>query len=110
MLVAAGDVGGGTGGLELGVMVMGGWSGSVGKKAVEVGGSGGVVEKRGVVEKGDAGGSGGGPVVAQGLSGRAVLETEAFWGDLKGFLEQRIRDEAVAGEVVEMFRGAWGRG
>lgn len=104
MLVAAGDVGGGTGGLELGVMVMGGWSGSVGKKAVQVGGGGGVVEK------GGAGGSGGGPVVAQGLSGRAVLETEAFWGDLKGFLEQRIRDEAVAGEVVEIFRGAWGRG
>lgn len=98
------------GGLELGVMVMGGWSGAIGK----VGGGGAAVEK----EKGGAGGGGvvekggvaGGPVVAQGLSGREVLETEAFWGDLKGFLEQRIRDEGVAVEAVEKFRGAWGRG
>ncbi|KAK0740656.1 cell-cycle control medial ring component-domain-containing protein [Schizothecium vesticola] len=76
MVASVGEVP--AGGLELGVMVMGGWSGAVGKKA--------------------------------GLSGRGVLETEAFWGDLKGFLEQRIRDEGVAGEVVERFRGAWGRG
>lgn len=103
-----GDVGGN--GLELGVMVMGGRSGAIAwKKVVDVGagggGSGGAIEK----EKGGAA-AGGAPVVAQGLSGKAVLETEAFWGDLKGFLEQRIRDEAVAVEAVEKFRGAWGRG
>lgn len=45
--------------------------------------------------------------VAQGLSGRAVLETDEFWGDLGGFLQQRIRDEGVAGEVAEVFKGAW---
>lgn len=98
--MVASSPGEGKGGLELGVMVMGGWSGVIGK----VGGGA-------AVEKGAAGGGGGGTAaVAQGLSGREVLETEAFWGDLKGFLEQRIRDEAVAGDVAERFRGAWGRG
>jgi hypothetical protein len=51
-------------------------------------------------------GDGAGPV-AQGLSGRPVLQTEEFWGDLKGFLQQRVRDEGVAGEACEVFRGAW---
>lgn len=46
-------------------------------------------------------------VVAQGLSGEGVLETDEFWGDLKGFLQQRIRDEKVAGEVAEKFEAAW---
>ncbi|GAB1313048.1 Cell-cycle control medial ring component [Madurella fahalii] len=45
--------------------------------------------------------------VAQGLSGKAVLETDEFWGDLGGFLQQRIRDERVAGEVTEVFKEAW---
>ncbi|KAK3493206.1 cell-cycle control medial ring component [Neurospora crassa] len=45
--------------------------------------------------------------VAQGLSGPAVLETEEFWEDLKGYLQQRIRDEKTAEEVVGRFRGAW---
>lgn len=98
--MVASSPGEGKGGLELGVMVMGGWSGVIGK----VGGGA-------AVEKGAAGGGGGGTAaVAQGLSGREVLETEAFWGGLKGFLEQRIRDEAVAGDVAERFRRAWGRG
>lgn len=48
-----------------------------------------------------------GGVVAQGSSGKAVLETEEFWNDLGGFLQQRIRDEAAAGELVGQFRGAW---
>ncbi|KAK1832739.1 cell-cycle control medial ring component [Podospora conica] len=86
-------------GLELGVMVMGGWSAPVAPVAAAP-----VVEKK--EEEGE------GAKVAQGLSGRGVLETEAFWGDLKGFLEQRVRDEGVATEAVERFRGAWeaGRG
>lgn len=45
--------------------------------------------------------------VAQGLSGSAVLETEEFWEDLKGYLQQRIRDVEAAEEVVGKFRGAW---
>lgn len=45
--------------------------------------------------------------VAQGVSGNEVLESEEFWGDLKGWLLQRIRDEAKAGEVFEAFQGSW---
>lgn len=47
-------------------------------------------------------------VVAEGSgpSGVAVLKTEEFWEDLKGFLMQRIRDEKVTEEVVAKFRGA----
>lgn len=45
--------------------------------------------------------------VAQGLSGVAVLDTEEFWEDLKGYLQQRIRDVEAAEEVVGKFRGAW---
>lgn len=47
------------------------------------------------------------PPVAQGPSGEEVLGTEEFWGDLRGFLVQRLRDEGKAGEVFEAFRGAW---
>ncbi|KAK3397126.1 cell-cycle control medial ring component [Sordaria brevicollis] len=53
-----------------------------------------------------AGGEQAGPV-AQGLSGAAVLDTEEFWEDLKGYLQQRIRDVEAAEEVVGRFRGAW---
>jgi hypothetical protein len=45
--------------------------------------------------------------VAQGLSGEGVLATGEFWEDLKGFLQQRVRDERVAGEALEVFKGAW---
>jgi hypothetical protein len=45
--------------------------------------------------------------VAQGLSGEGVLKTEAFWEDLKGYLQQRVRDEGVAGDALGVFRGAW---
>lgn len=52
-------------------------------------------------------GSSGAESVAQGLSGEGVLGTEEFWDDLQGFLQQRVRDEKVAGEATEVFRGAW---
>ncbi|KAK4133002.1 hypothetical protein BT67DRAFT_435262 [Trichocladium antarcticum] len=48
-----------------------------------------------------------GSVVAQGLCGVGVLETEEFWEDLEGFLQQRVRDVAVAGEACGLFKGAW---
>ncbi|KAK4190251.1 cell-cycle control medial ring component [Podospora australis] len=48
------------------------------------------------------------PVAAPGqASGKEVLDSEEFWGDLEGFLQQRVRDEKVAREAVEKFRGAW---
>lgn len=46
-------------------------------------------------------------VAAGGLSGDEVLRTDEFWTDLGGFLQQRIRDEEAAGEVLSAFRGAW---
>lgn len=42
--------------------------------------------------------------VAQGLSGKAVLDSEDFWEDLRGFVVQRVRDQGVADEAVERWR------
>lgn len=50
--------------------------------------------------------TGKGPV-AQGPSGDEVLGSEEFWGDLKGFLIQRVRDEEKAGEMWEVFKEGW---
>jgi ubiquitin-like protein 4 len=47
------------------------------------------------------------PPPVQGASGKQVLQTEAFWKDLQGFLEQRIRDEAEAVRLVQKWRSAW---
>ncbi|KAK0741704.1 cell-cycle control medial ring component [Apiosordaria backusii] len=48
------------------------------------------------------------PVAAPGqLSGKEVLSTDEFWEDLRGFLEQRVKDEQVAREAVGRFRQAW---
>ncbi|TKA62921.1 hypothetical protein B0A49_06749 [Cryomyces minteri] len=44
--------------------------------------------------------------VTQGASGGAALQSEAFWEDLKGFLVQRLRDEAEGERVVGLFRKA----
>jgi hypothetical protein len=47
------------------------------------------------------------PPVAPGEPrGTAVLETEEFWSDLKGFLQQRLRDESVAEDLLSKFRGS----
>jgi len=45
--------------------------------------------------------------VAQGLSGSDVLASEEFWGDLKGFLTQRLRDEGEGRKVFTVFKTAW---
>jgi hypothetical protein len=44
---------------------------------------------------------------AQGDSGKAVLGKQEFWGDLKGFLVQRLRDEKEGERVYSVFRKAW---
>ncbi|MCJ1450335.1 hypothetical protein MMC28_000665 [Mycoblastus sanguinarius] len=79
-LVGEEDVGGE---VELGVMVMG-WTAGGEAKAEEIEAP-----------------------VTQGPSGDEVLGSEEFWGDLKGFLVQRVRDEGKAGEVFDAFRGSW---
>ena len=45
--------------------------------------------------------------VAQGMSGEAVVNTDEFWEDLKGWLLQRVRDEGVAAEAVGCFKQGW---
>jgi len=99
----------GAGELELGVMILGGGAG-----AGAVAGAGAAVgaEKAGSEDKGGKG------QVEEGMStegvegegrgsGMEVLNGEEFWGDLKGFLTQRLRDEEVGEEVFSVFRGAW---
>lgn len=40
-------------------------------------------------------------------TGAAALETDAFWADLKGFLMQRLKDQAAAEEMSALFRSSW---
>ncbi|KAG6360646.1 hypothetical protein INS49_011711 [Diaporthe citri] len=47
---------------------------------------------------------------AQGTSGEAVLQTDAFWTDLRGFLSQRIRDEKITEELFGKFLSSWESG
>ncbi|KAK4228430.1 cell-cycle control medial ring component [Podospora fimiseda] len=95
----------GKGEVELGVMVLGG-VGSVPegwkKKSVSGEGNKGVEEEK-VEEKAS------GSVVAPGqISGVEVVKTQEFWGDLQGFLEQRVKDVGVARGLVERWRGVEG--
>jgi hypothetical protein len=48
--------------------------------------------------------------VAQGPSGADVLKEDAFWVDLRGFLQQRIRDNTEAARLSSLFRSAWQKG
>ncbi|SLM39649.1 Ubiquitin-related domain [Lasallia pustulata] len=45
--------------------------------------------------------------VAHGRSGEAVVETEEFWGDLQGWLLQRVRDETATAEALACFKRGW---
>ncbi|KAB8342782.1 hypothetical protein FH972_022380 [Carpinus fangiana] len=45
--------------------------------------------------------------VAQGQSGADVLKTPQFWRDLEGWMLQRVRDEAVGKDAVEVWKKAW---
>lgn len=44
---------------------------------------------------------------AQGPSGEAVLQTDEFWTDLRGFLLQRLRDEKIAEDLFGKFLSSW---
>ncbi|KAK3293284.1 cell-cycle control medial ring component [Chaetomium fimeti] len=111
-LVSSSSSSGGVGGVELGVMVLGGGAaffkgvgGAVGGKKVD--GAAAAGAGSGAGEVGGEGEAAVAAPVAQGLSGEGVLKTEAFWEDLKGYLQQRVRDEGVAGDALGVFRGAW---
>lgn len=47
--------------------------------------------------------------ISQGPSGEEVFGSEEFWGDLKGFLLQRVRDEEKAVEALNVFREGWSK-
>ncbi|KAK4237653.1 cell-cycle control medial ring component [Achaetomium macrosporum] len=91
--------------VEVGVMVLGGANVTL-KKKQEPGQGQGPGQGLGQEEGASASATASAPV-AQGLSGVGVLETGQFWEDLKGFLQQRVRDEGVAGEALGVFRAAW---
>ena len=55
-------------------------------------------------DKGLAAGAG---AAAVGPSGKEIVATEEFWGDLKNFVLQRIKDEQEGERLVGVFRGAW---
>lgn len=100
--------------IELSVMVMGGGGGGA-SSATSAAASAGVEAQERVAtsveaplpvnEAGEVQG-GEGPVV----QGNAVLRTEEFWEDLKGFLVQRLRDDEEGRRVAGVFRGAWEKG
>ncbi|PHH71714.1 hypothetical protein CDD80_5052 [Ophiocordyceps camponoti-rufipedis] len=39
--------------------------------------------------------------------GAAVMQTDAFWADLKGFLKQRLDDQATVDKATRVFRASW---
>ncbi|KAJ5181371.1 Cell-cycle control medial ring component [Penicillium cf. griseofulvum] len=47
------------------------------------------------------------PKAAIGPSGEEVLHTDAFWDDLQGYLEQRLKDEEEAKRLRLVFKEAW---
>ena len=47
------------------------------------------------------------PPPVQGPIGKEILETDAFWTDLQGFLEQRTKDEAQAAELIHRWKNNW---
>ncbi|KAL5357065.1 cell-cycle control medial ring component [Aspergillus floccosus] len=77
--------------VEFGVMIMGG------AKVVEA------ETTTSAPEQQDAAAS----KAAVGPSGETLLETEAFWNDLEGFLEQRLKDTEEAAKLRTLFKGAW---
>ena len=73
--------------VELGLMVLGGAASIIKKETAPTG----ETETEGTS-------------VAQGLAGSGVLETDAFWDDLRGFLQQRVRDEKLANDLVAKWK------
>ncbi|KAF1851039.1 uncharacterized protein K460DRAFT_328564 [Cucurbitaria berberidis CBS 394.84] len=56
---------------------------------------------------GNVGESSGTGAAAVGPSGKELVATEEFWGDLKNFVLQRIKDEQESERLVGVFRSAW---
>ncbi|KAL8920979.1 MAG: hypothetical protein Q9172_004266 [Xanthocarpia lactea] len=100
-----GEEGGKGGTVELGVMVVGGAAATstmsaTGGEKIE-GGEVGDVKMGGVYEGKEE------VPAAQGPSGEEVLGSAEFWDDLRGWLMQRVRDEAKADEAWSLFKRGW---
>jgi hypothetical protein len=109
--VIGGDAGTGSE-VEFGVMVMGG-GGGAGGVASPAAGSTPVTSPPAVApptesEKGlaSAGETEAGEK-AMPASGKEVVATDEFWGDLKNFVLQRTKDQAESERLISVFRGAW---
>ncbi|EPS35011.1 hypothetical protein PDE_09976 [Penicillium oxalicum 114-2] len=76
--------------VEFGTMIIGG------AKAIDA-----VEPPSEVVEEQDI------PKPAVGPSGAEILKTDAFWTDLQGFLEQRLKDSEEAKRLAVLFKSAW---
>ncbi|KAF1942088.1 hypothetical protein EJ02DRAFT_503076 [Clathrospora elynae] len=94
--------------VEFGVMVMGGGVASPSVAGTPVTSPPAVAPTEG--EKGlnsaSAGETSGG-AAAVGPSGKELVATDEFWGDLKNFVLQRIKDEAEGERLVGVFKSAW---
>jgi hypothetical protein len=44
---------------------------------------------------------------AVGPTGKDIVATDEFWGDLKNFVLQRIKDEHEGERLVGVFKKAW---
>lgn len=84
-------------GVEFGVMVMGG-ARTVGKQASAPA----AAPSEDEIGPGETTAK-----AAVGPSGEALLESGAFWDDLEGYMEQRLKDEAAAKRLTGLFRDAW---
>ncbi|KAI4155449.1 MAG: hypothetical protein LQ340_000995, partial [Diploschistes diacapsis] len=92
------------GGVEFSVMVMGGAPAAGTPTADEKRAEAPPEMAKEDVEMGDAPVA---PVAPGEKSGLEVLGENEFWADLKGFLELRVKDSAVADKAVTIFQAAW---
>ncbi|KEF54917.1 uncharacterized protein A1O9_09360 [Exophiala aquamarina CBS 119918] len=95
--------------IEFGVMIMGGAPDPPTQQppTVPASATGTELEKATPMEGVEATRTASEPVQPGVESGASVLESAAFWDDLQGFLEQRIRDQSEAQALRGIFEKAW---
>ncbi|PSR83140.1 cell-cycle control medial ring component-domain-containing protein [Coniella lustricola] len=93
--------------VEFSVMVMGGAAAAAAATASAAAPADVSLASAAPAEDGAGAGACAGTNPAQGVSGEAVLQTDQFWTDLRGFLLQRIRDETVTEELFGKFLSSW---
>lgn len=91
--------------VEFGIMVIGG----AGAKVVDVASEKDGSESQQKQNVGAEGKSGESEVGGVSSSAYQVLESEAFWEDLQGFLIQKTHDENVGKQLRSLFASAWAR-